>query len=150
MKILNPFQFIPPFLKQSSRQELRLVLFLLFHEGITLSLIALAAILSLESILPGTISLRYGSIFFIIGIGIALSLERSLAASLPTEAFEQKKSRSPFAPRLFFFGFLLWAMFLFGNALIGFHPFIIPSLVLCAGILAFTLFDEVFSEKQKK
>lgn len=150
MKILNPFQFISPFLKQNNRQELRLVLLLLFHEGITLSLIALAAILSLESILPGTISLRYGSIFFIIGIGVALSLERSLAASLPTEAFEQKKSRSPFAPRLFFFGFLLWAMFLFGNALIGFHPFIIPGLVLCAGILAFTLFDEVFSEKQKK
>lgn len=150
MKTLNPFRFISPFFKQSSRQELRLVLLLLLHEGIILSLIALAAILSLESILPGTISLRYGSIFFIIGIGIALSLERSLAASLPTETFEQKKSRSPFATRLFFFGFLLWATFLFGNALIGFHPFIIPGLVLCAGILALTLFDEVFSEKQKK
>jgi hypothetical protein len=110
-------------------KEARFVTARLLYEALVLSLVALAALLSLESILPGTISLRTGVLFFILGIAILLVAERALSRALP----ELKNSSSGYSPKKkrFFLGlFSFWILFLLGNSLLGFHPSIVISIIL--------------------
>lgn len=109
-------------------KEVRILGVLLLREALILSLLSLAIFLSLESILPGTVSLRAGILFFITGIAFALFLEHSLlkTVSFPIEITRANtKSR-----RGFFILFFLWASFLLGNSLYGFHIGIIVILIL--------------------
>ncbi|QQS20636.1 MAG: hypothetical protein IPL87_03635 [Candidatus Moraniibacteriota bacterium] len=125
-----------------SSLEFRLVAHQLVRDAIFLSLIALIGILSLESILPGTISLRFGIVFFSAGILLLLLAEQALAPhTLPPP---KEKIPSKRWGRILFFG---WSVFLFANALVGFHPIVLLFSVL-ATLLSFRLLLTEYQEEK--
>lgn len=119
------------------REELRLLARLLIRESMTLSLIALVFALSLESILPGTVSLRFGIIFFVMGILLAVALENALAHNSKNTPHKKESLRTK---RFLIIALFAWSIFIFGNALIGFHPVIIAVVLVMMISLVSLLF----------
>lgn len=129
------------------RGELRVIATLLSREAIALSLLSLAILLSLESLLPGTVSLRESMLFFILGIAGALLVERRLSSSLQS-ILPQNASASPsWKTRVLFWGFIIWSAFLLGNALFGFHPALILIILLVIIPLLALFFDMAFGKR---
>lgn len=129
------------------REELRVIATLLSREAIALSLLSLAILLSLESLLPGTVSLRESMLFFILGIAGALLVERRLSSSLQS-ILPQNASASPSRKtRVLFWGFILWSAFLLGNALFGFHPALILIILFVTTPLLALFFDMAFGKR---
>lgn len=128
----------------AKKRELLLLTILLLREGVRILLIALATLLSFESILPGTVSLRNISVFFVASIASLLFGEQILSKKLPASL--TKKERITLSGRMKFFltSFFLWAAFLFGNALIGFHPWIVAILMVTVPPLIWLFFSAVF------
>lgn len=125
-------------------REFRMLVILLLREAIALALFSLAAILSLESILPGTISLRESVLFFILGTAFALSLERILSKTLPPT--RETPVHTSTKTRFLIWGFFLWTTILFANALLGFHPAIIAGTVVLTMILFRAFFVALFEK----
>ncbi len=143
------FLFINRSLKKFfSAKELRILTVLLLREALALALFSLVAILSLESILPGTVSLRESTLFFILGIALSLSLEQTFAKTIPIiqETSAPKNERANKRARFLFVGFFLWATILFGNSLLGFHPVIVVGTLFAMLGLLWTFFGITFKK----
>ncbi|QQR77898.1 MAG: hypothetical protein IPJ67_02020 [Candidatus Moraniibacteriota bacterium] len=129
------------------KEELRMIAVLLSREAIALSLFSLAILLSLESLLPGTVSLREGMLFFVLGIAGAILIERRLSSTLQATSLQEVSVPASGKMRILFWGFILWAAFLFGNALFGFHPAIIFILLLITTPLLALFFNMAFGRE---
>lgn len=113
--------------------EASAVAVILLREGIFLSLGALIILLSLEGLLPGTVSLRTGILFFILLISIALLAERTLSHGLPAASIENTRTLPKKTRRAISILFVTWTTFLIGSSLIDFH------FTLIIAILAITI-----------
>ncbi|MFZ1736282.1 MAG: hypothetical protein WBC29_04145 [Candidatus Moraniibacteriota bacterium] len=129
------------------KEELRMIAVLLSREAIALSLFSLAILLSLESLLPGTVSLRESMLFFVLGIAGAILIERRLSSTLQTTSLQEVSVPTSGKTRILFWGFILWAAFLLGNALFGFHPAIIFILLLITTPLLALFFNMAFGKE---
>ncbi len=128
----------------AKKEEPRIIATLLSREAIVLALFSLAMLLSMESLLPGTVSLRESMIFFILGIATILIAERYLSKTLKPESLSALSPPSSGKTRVFFWGFIAWSAFLIGNALFGFHPAIIALLLLITAPLLALFFGVAF------
>lgn len=135
------------------KEELRIIVVLLLRETIALSLFSLAILLSLESLLPGTVSLRESMLLFIIGIAGTLLVERKLSSILKPESSSCKDASHQLPAQkkqtFLFWGFIIWSAFLLGNALFGFHPAIILILLIITTPLLAIFFDITFGKTGK-
>lgn len=129
------------------KEELRMIAVLLSREAIALSLFSLAILLSLESLLPGTVSLREGMLFFVLGIAGTILIERRLSSTLQATSLQEVSVPASGKTRILFWGFILWAAFLSGNALFGFHPAIIFILLLITTPLLALFFNMAFGRE---
>ncbi len=129
------------------KEELRMIAVLLSREAIALSLFSLAILLSLESLLPGTVSLRESMLFFVLGIAGAILVERRLSKTLQPASLQGALAPTSGKTRALFWGFIFWATFLLGNALFGFHPAIILILLLITTPLLAIFFDITFGRE---
>lgn len=110
--------------------EANVVAVTLLREGIFLSLGALIILLSLEGLLPGTVSLRTGILFFILLISIALLAERTLSSTLPATSIENTRTLPKKMEHAISILFFTWTTFLLGSSLIGFHPVLIIVILI--------------------
>lgn len=110
--------------------EANVVAVTLLREGIFLSLGSLVILLSLEGLLPGTVSLRTGILFFILLISIALLAERTLSSTLPATSIENTRTLPTKMEHAISILFFTWATFLLGSSLIGFHPVLIIVILI--------------------
>ncbi len=131
------------------KEELRMIAVLLSREAIALALFSLAILLSLESLLPGTVSLRESMLFFVLGIAGVILIDRHLSSTLQSASLQSISVPASGKTRTLFWGFILWAAFLLGNALFGFHPAIIFILLLITTPLLALFFDMAFGRKNK-
>lgn len=129
------------------KEELRMMAALLSREAIALSLLSLAILLSLESLLPGTVSLRESMLFFILGIAGGILIERRLPSALQPKSPQKKSTTSVKGKRALFWCFILWAAFLFWNSLFGFHPVLILIILLITTPLLALFFDMAFGKE---
>lgn len=133
---MKSFDILPKTLHAFRSAEAKTVANILLREGILLSLGTLAILLTLEGLLPGTVSLRIGVLFFILVISIALFAKYAL--SREHSVLSTKKTRNiPPKIRKLILGFsILWVAFLLGNSLIGFHlAFIATTLAITMPLL---------------
>ena len=117
-----------------------LFLTLILREGIALALVFFAGLLTLETILPGSVSLRTNLAPLIAGIAIALFFEEALGTKIQETSMPKKRSKQSL---FVFFAFLFWTLLLFGIASIGFHPAIVGIIALTSFFLFFFLLDLV-------
>ena len=126
-------------------ETLRIMGVLLLREAVALSLFSLAILLSLESLLPGTVSLRESMIFFILGIACVLVVEQRLSGTL--SPVEHKTRSSSKRMRVLFVGFIVWSAFLLGNALFSFHPAVILAVLLLTVPILILFFGMAFGDR---
>lgn len=130
-------------------ETLRVIVVLLLREALMLSLFSLAILLSLESLLPGTVSLRESMIFFILGIACMLVVERKISDTISLSSIQNPHQGASKRMRVLFFGFVLWAAFLLGNALFNFHPAIIAVILLFIVPILILFFDMAFGDRSR-
>lgn len=130
-------------------ETLRTMGVLLLREAVALSLFSLAALLSLESLLPGTVSLRESMIFFILGIACVLVVEQRLSGTI-SPIREKTRARTSKRMRVLFVGFILWSAFLLGNALFNFHPAVILAVLLLTIPVLVLFFGMAFGDRRHK
>ena len=146
MKFLSPF--LIRFRMALPMETLRIMGVLLLREAVALSLFSLAILLSLESLLPGTVSLRESMIFFILGIACVLVVEQRLSGTL--SPVEHKTRSSSKRMRVLFVGFIVWSAFLLGNALFSFHPAVILAVLLLTVPILILFFGMAFGDSDSK
>lgn len=143
MKFLLPF--LIRFRTTLPMETLRIMGVLLLREAVALSLFSLAILLSLESLLPGTVSLRESMIFFILGIACVLVVEQRLSGTL--SPVEHKTRSSSKRMRVLFVGFIVWSAFLLGNALFNFYPAVILAVLLLTVPILILFFGMAFGDR---
>lgn len=109
-------------------ENARTALSILLRDIAKLSLLSLAIALSFESILPGTVSVRYTVIFFVFGSVLALLIEQRVGAIRKMPPAPSRSRR--IADSVLLVSFLMWAAFVFGNALIGFRLEVVLALLV--------------------
>lgn len=132
-------------------KEIRVIFLLLLREAMLLSLLSLALLLSLESLLPGTVSLRESMIFFILGISCMILAERHFSHfhGVPPQADASPKKSTSRRMRMLFIGFVLWAIFLLGNALFGFHLATVSIVLIMTIPILSLFFDMTFNSRAR-
>ena len=143
MKFLSTF--LIRFRMALPMETLRIMGVLLLREAVALSLFSLAILLSLESLLPGTVSLRESMIFFILGIACVLVVEQRLSGTL--SPVEHKTRSSSKRMRVLFVGFIVWSAFLLGNALFNFYPAVILAVLLLTVPILILFFGMAFGDR---
>lgn len=136
------------------KPEARIFLSLLLREIILISIVTMAISLTLESILPGTVSVRSLILFFILGLSIALMAESHISKTIPAikngENMNEKKIYGKKVKALSLTILFSWVILLIGSASIGFPPLIIFVLLILTPFLLWLFLKIIFDPNGKK
>lgn len=142
------FLFFKNFFK---KLEAKIFLSLLLREIVVILVFTIAIFLTLESILPGTVSVRMFILFFILGISVALVAESSVSKTIPEIQNRENANKKNFhflhgSKKEIFLSVMLfsWVTFLIGSSSIGFPPAIIVILIIFTSLILWLFFKIIF------